>query len=87
MADGRIVAKYLVPVIRYSFFVSVSTLIVELPLHVFLALKVALMPIHQSLIFISSGLYMICELRVLLGNLDLPLQSLFLIVQLAETVL
>ena len=45
------------------------------------------MPIHESLILISSLLDLVCELRVFLGNLDLPLQSLFLIVQLAEAVL
>ena len=87
LADGGIVGKYSVLVISYAFPVSSLTLIVELPLHIFLTLKVLLMPVHQSLIIISSLLDLICKLRVLLGNLDLPLQALFLIVQLAEAVL
>ena len=46
LADGRIGGIYFVLVIHYSFSVSISTLKVELPLHIFLTLQVLLMPIH-----------------------------------------
>ena len=73
--------------VLYSLHVRISALIVQLPLHFFLILKVALMPVHESLIFVTPVLYLVREFRVLLSNFYLPLQALLLVVELAEAIL
>ena len=45
------------------------------------------MPGHHCIVFVASSVYLICEFRVLLGNPDLFLQPLFLVVKLSETIL
>lgn len=44
------------------------------------------MPIHHSLVLFSAAFHLICKLGVLLSNLDLLLQPLLLVVQLAQTI-
>ena len=66
--------------------IVVSSLIVELALVVFLILQVHLMPGHHRIVIIASPLYLISELRVLLGNPNLLLQPLLFVMELSETI-
>ena len=45
------------------------------------------MPVHHSIVLLASIVYLISEFRVLLGNSNLFLQPLFLVVELSETIL
>lgn len=45
------------------------------------------MPVHHCIVFIASSVDLVGEFRVLLGNPNLFLQPLLLIVQLSETIL
>ena len=45
------------------------------------------MPVHHCIVFIASSVYLISEFRVLLGNPNLFLQPLLLVVELSETIL
>ena len=44
------------------------------------------MPIHHCIVFITSRLHLICELRVFLSNPDLFLQPLFFVMELSKTI-
>ena len=63
-----------------------SALVVDLPLSLLLLLQIHLVPIHHGGILVSSLLNLVSELRMLLGNSDLLLQPLLLVVQLAESI-
>lgn len=60
---------------------------IELSLSFFLIIQVFLVPFHHRSVFIAALLDLISEFGVLLRYPDLPLQSLLLVVQLADPVL
>ena len=45
------------------------------------------MPVHHCIVFIASSVDLVSEFRVLLGNPNLFLQPLLLVVELSETIL
>ena len=67
--------------------IGISSLVIELPLIVFLVLQAPSVPILHCVVLISSLSDLVCELWVLLGNLDLFLQTLLLIVKFSESIL
>ena len=80
MSDLGILDENLVLVVINAFSVCSLPFIVQLSLHVFLVLHIILMPVHKSVVLVSSALDLVSEFRVLLGNSNLLLQALFFVV-------
>ena len=80
MSDCRILDENLVLVVINAFSVCSLSLIVQLSLHVFLVLHIIFMPVHKSVVIVSSVFDLVSKLRVLLGNSNLLLQALFFVV-------
>ena len=75
-----IVSQDMIFVSIYCFKVLHSALVVDLSLSLLLLLQIHLVPIHHGGILISPLLNLVSELRMLLGNSDLLLQPLLLVV-------
>ena len=66
--------------------VRLAALLVEHALLLLLILEVHLVPVHHRAVLVAPLLHMVGKLRMLLRNLDLLLQPLLLIGQLAQPV-
>ena len=83
LTDVRVVRENQVLVVIDAFSVCISSLIVELPLHVFLVLQISLVPVHEGIVIISAVFDLVSKLRVLLSDSNLFLQALLFVVELA----
>lgn len=86
MALACIVRQDAILIVSDSRAVGFSALTVEHALLFFLLLHVHFVPVHHGVVIVAPLLHLVSELGVLLRNLDLLLQSLFFVVQLAEAI-
>lgn len=86
LAHAGVFAEHMVLVGVDSLLVLPFALVVQTPLILFLLSLVLLVPLHHSLVLFSARFDLVCKLRVLLSNLDLFLQPLLLVVQLAQPI-
>lgn len=66
--------------------VRIPALVVQLALALFLVSEVLFVPLHHRIVLGASRIDLVGKLTVLLGDADLLLQPLLLVVQLAESV-
>ena len=66
--------------------IGLSPLLIEHALLLLLVLHVHLVPVHHGGVLVAPLLHLVCKLRMLLRNLDLLLQPLLLVRQLAQPV-
>ena len=71
LTDVRVVGENQVLVVIDAFSVCMSSLKVELPLHVFMVLQISLVPVHEGVVIISAVPDLVSKLRVLLSDFNL----------------
>ena len=86
VADFCVLLEHLVFVGIDIHLIGLSSLVVQPALLFFLVSQVLLVPVQHCLVQLATLLNLIGKLRVLLSDLDLFLQTLFFIVQLAQPV-
>ena len=87
LPDGLVLGQDVAFVRIDSLPIHVPSLIVQLSLLFLLILEIFLVPVHESLVLVSPLLDLVSELGMFLRNPNLLLQALFLVMQLAKSVL
>ena len=87
LAHARVLCHHVVRVVQNLLLGLIPAIKVHLALTLFLVGEVHLVPIHHGLVLVASVLDLVGELAVLLGDANLFLQPLLLVMQLAQAVL